>query len=162
MDLSSKPTKVILDLSNTKWLEPVGLTFLTGLIYYFVTNNCVTSYISPQDAKCAKYLKKCGFYELFSIQTNLSSYNWQTNVPIKWFLADSPLDFSYITKIQNLIFYELPYNEELAIVLKVSLSELFNNVKDHSESDVGFCATGQWYPQKHKIIITVLDLGLGF
>jgi len=45
--------------------------------------------------------------------------------------------------------------------LNTSLTELFNNVVDHSESKVGGYVFTQYFPNKHQIVISVCDFGNG-
>ncbi|WP_145974836.1 ATP-binding protein [Ruegeria atlantica] len=44
--------------------------------------------------------------------------------------------------------------------LATCLSELFNNIDDHTEFDVG-SVFAQWYPQEERVIVAVADFGVG-
>ncbi len=44
--------------------------------------------------------------------------------------------------------------------LATCLSELFNNIDDHTELDVG-SVFAQWYPQESRIIVALADFGQG-
>jgi len=46
--------------------------------------------------------------------------------------------------------------------IKYVLTEIMNNVCDHSESTIGGYVTAQFYPSKHKIQVSIADTGIGF
>jgi len=42
-----------------------------------------------------------------------------------------------------------------------SIAELFGNAMEHSETQHGIFACGQWFPRRHRLDFSVADLGIG-
>lgn len=66
---------------------------------------------------------------------------------------------NYIIKTQS-FFQTFLYEKDLD-VLGIVLSEMINNVYDHSSSPIGCYVFCQYYPQTKLIMISVADLGFG-
>ena len=45
--------------------------------------------------------------------------------------------------------------------LQESLYEIFSNAVIHSETRLGIYACGQFFPNKHRLDFTIVDLGIG-
>jgi hypothetical protein len=52
--------------------------------------------------------------------------------------------------------------EEIQGVINVPLPEMINNVLDHSQSPIGCYICAQAYPQGGRLLLSVVDLGVGF
>ncbi|MCC7246679.1 MAG: ATP-binding protein, partial [Saprospiraceae bacterium] len=66
----------------------------------------------------------------------------------------------YVTHVQN--YFEANFLSDKNVgPLYVTLSEVFNNIQDHSNSKVSGFTTCQYYPKSDKIKIAVCDFGIG-
>lgn len=50
---------------------------------------------------------------------------------------------------------------QLSRKFRESISEIFENSREHSESELGIFACGQYYPQKEQLDFSIADLGIG-
>jgi hypothetical protein len=50
---------------------------------------------------------------------------------------------------------------ELTLTLQQSLFEIFSNAVTHSESPTGIFICGQFYPNKHRVHLSIADAGIG-
>ena len=54
----------------------------------------------------------------------------------------------------------LGVDEEALAETRTCIKEIFNNIIDHSEEQIG-CVHMQWFPNKHRMEITISDFGCG-
>ena len=155
------PSEVVFDFGRLAFVRPSGVVFLSNLSRYLVRNGCSVSYrnMNPQ-TEPIRFLDDSLFFEqhigkklrkisaprattqpLIEIKHS-ESHDWIRNTFVHW--------LSNCADIQE---HDL---SELA----TCLSELFNNIDDHTEFDVG-SVFAQWYPQEERVIVAVADFGVG-
>ena len=153
---------IIIDFSQTTWVEPIGFSLIVGFINYCVFFNKKVKYKPSNNSKLVKYFNKSGFNKLFNINASSISFkDCSTNVPLKRFETNLPVNQSFIDNLVNIINFDTKLSDDSKVTIKSSLFELFTNVKDHSSSQSGYIALGQMYPKKQKVCIAVADNGIG-
>ena len=153
--------KINFDFSKLKFIEPVGVTVLSNLFAWLLKNQIECSLTIPVMHNYAiRYLDDSLFFEQHlgkkldqsaaKRDTTISlqnvkcqeSYDWLGRVLISWLAA------------------RLNLTRESLTYIKVCLTEIFNNINDHSNENIG-CIFAQYYPQKDRIHIAVSDFGVG-
>ncbi|WP_194976437.1 hypothetical protein [Aquiflexum lacus] len=108
-----------------------------------------------------KYLEAIGIFEFctknYSGSTEIKEISSYTAMPIRRVNQEN-MNY-YIDQTQK-YFQRYCHNKDLG-VLNIALSELINNVYDHSKSFVDSLVFSQFYPGSNEIKIAVSDLGLG-
>lgn len=159
--LNDIPQEVTFDFSKLSFVRPSGVVFLSNFTRFLVRNGCRVNYTKMRvDSRPIKFLDDSLFFEqhfgekLDSLSSprattqpllevrHSESHDWTRNTFVPW--------LSGCTQIQS---YDLG---ELA----TCLSELFNNIDDHTEFDVG-SIFAQWYPKEKRVIVAVADFGVG-
>ncbi len=145
-------TKVVqnkIDVSDCKFIEPVGVVILKALLLESLNLIVYTNRSSPS----------------FSYFNTLLSANYDKE---KNYIPIEIVGFNNIrengNKIVNLIIRNLHKEDknDLGDFLIHMVGELLNNAVYHSLSEIKTVITGQYFPKKGKIQICVVDRGVGF
>lgn len=159
--LERVPSHVQFDFSQLKFARPSGVVFLSNLTRYLRRNGCKVTYcgLNPSRDPVA-YMDDSLFFEQHCGRRLLdSSQPRPTTMPL--------MEIRH-TEVHGWIGFQLiPWlaassgvpEQELA-EFRTCMSELFNNIQDHTEYDVG-SVFAQWFPQEHKLEIVVADFGSG-
>ncbi|MCE5312697.1 MAG: hypothetical protein LLF86_06040 [Nitrospiraceae bacterium] len=106
-------------------------------------------------------MKDQGFYEEFSIQDSQITHSARsTSVALK--RLDN-VNGTYLENIASWLMHNGGIPENIAHdLVSISLLEVINNVFDHSLSPIGCYISAQAYHRKEQLILSILDLGIGF
>jgi hypothetical protein len=143
-----------------KFLTPSDILILTEFIIIQLQRvNKVD--LTVYDTKVKKYLEAIGIFEFctknYSESIEIKQISSYTAMPIRRVNRET-MNY-YIDQTQK-YFQMYCHNKDLG-VLNIALSELINNVYDHSKSLVDCLVFSQFYPSSNEIKIAVSDLGLG-
>lgn len=155
------PPEVIIDFSNVGFVRPAGIVFLSNLFAWMGaqrTKVTLTGLTGPGDA--VRFLDDALFFEqhcgskLRSDATPRSttrplmkiahsnSHDWLENNLVPW--------LAWCLSVSRASLY----------TFKNCVAELFNNIQDHTQLDIGtICA--QHFPRESLVYISLSDLGLG-
>ncbi|MEP2183983.1 ATP-binding protein, partial [Roseibium sp.] len=138
-----------------------GVVFLSNVARFLHRSGCKVTFCGMErDAECMRFLDDARFFEqhigkkifpgshvrqttqpLVEVRHE-RSHNWLRTTLIPWVSASS-----------NVPEHDL-YN------LQTCISEIFNNINDHSTQDVG-SIFAQWYPKEKRVMLSVADFGTG-
>ncbi len=160
----NRPKSVEFSFLNLEFVEPVGLCALYNLISLFnsLDIDVYFSYYDDVNNQSILYLDDSGFFSSqLGKPLRTSARIRDTTFPlIKVRHSDSFywMDNNFIPWLSGRLNAE---KEELGSI-KTCLSEMFNNIRDHSGRNIG-CVFAQHYPQKRsgEIRISVSDFGHG-
>jgi len=117
--------------------------------------------LKVQEPKVKDYLIAIGLFEFCSSNflepTEIKEIESYTAMPIRRVNRET-MNY-YISKTQE-FFQSYCIKKDLGI-LNITLSELINNVYDHSKSPIDSFVFSQFYPHSNEIKIAVSDLGNG-
>ncbi|MFQ1700491.1 ATP-binding protein [Loktanella agnita] len=157
----SVPDAVEFDFSRMNFAFPSGVVFLSNLTRFLLRQGCEVSYSGMDTNKeCIKFLDDSLFFQQH-LREKLSQHSaprvttqplielrhkdchaWIHNIFAPWLSEISGVPMSGLAEFQT------------------CMSELFNNINDHSAFDVG-SVFAQWYPQKKNLQIVIADFGQG-
>lgn len=155
------PKKVTFDFSMMSFVRPSGIVFLSNLSRFLLLHGSEVVFqgMNP-NRECIRYLDDSGFFTAHmgnSLRDDCNvrsttmplhrlahteSHSWIGNELLPWLSNHS----------------KLPIDELLEF--KTCMSEVFNNIVDHSKIDTGSIFS-QWYPQEKKLQIAIADFGVG-
>ncbi len=155
------PDKVDFDFSGMAFVRPSGIVFLSNLSWFLHRNGCKVTYFGMDPKKASiKYLDDSGFFSQHlghSLNENCSVrpttkplHQLQHSMSHSWIAMDL---LPWLSSHSNVPIAELAE-------FKTCLSEVFNNIADHTALDVG-SVFAQWYPQEEKLEIAIADFGIG-
>jgi len=139
-----------IDLENITWIEPIGIGILK---IYKVTNPEVQIHLTGKE-KAINYCK-----------TILNSPRSPAQTYTPFIPFDNEIDS--IAKdvtdkiIQNAHNLTTEDRKDLSEYLHYLVSEMMDNVVSHAQSRCGGYITAQYYPQKKKVQVVIIDNGLG-
>ncbi|ABC23079.1 ATP-binding region, ATPase-like [Rhodospirillum rubrum ATCC 11170] len=155
------PKELWIDFSTLDFTRPSGVVFISNLIQWLDAKGTkvVLEGLSPH-RQSNKFLDDALFFEQH-LGTKLRPYSSPrpTTIPLKKVTqAESHgwLEMDLTPWLSN--HFSVP--ESSLREFRVCLSELFNNIADHTCCEIGsiFC---QYYPNEGRILISVADFGAG-
>ncbi|GEM_PF-4600039 len=152
---------VAFDCAQMSFIQPFGLNILAGLIYSLLKRGLSVRWIAPENKEVLEYLYDQRFFEEFKVQGKyLRSAPRTTSVGLKRLEG---LDYGYIKDIAAWLANnsKLP-GQVIRDTVDINLVEVINNVKDHSKSPIGCYICAQAYHKKDQLILSIVDLGVGF
>lgn len=158
---SELPNDVILDFSNLRFVRPSGVVFLSNLTRFLLRSNVCVTYdgIEPYNGSIC-FLDDAQFFRQHLGRclregrrprattvplrqvANTESHGWLQTTFIPWLSECTDRSESSLSEI------------------RVCISEIFNNISDHTELDVG-SIFAQWYPNEKCLEIAIADFGQG-
>ena len=154
---------ILFECGDMRFIRPLGVNILALLTRSLLKQSSRKVFFThPSNSLCRKYLEDQGFYKEFPIQQDnvVEDAPRCTSVGLRRVGSFEPL---YIEQIalwlnQNSLLPQI----EIDHALKITLSEIINNVIDHSQSSIGCYISAQAYPKENQLILSVADLGVGF
>jgi hypothetical protein len=164
--------RVFVDCNKARFFAPLGLNLLASIVYDLAQKGVQTYFTSPQNHKVRAYLSDQGFYSEFGLADGVDETDGikpadlvrhrprSTSIGLKRmdsFEGDYSLRVSHWLNRNSAL-----STEEIQGVISVPLPEMINNVLDHSQSAIGCYICAQAYPRDGRLLLSVVDLGVGF
>ncbi|MEE1611862.1 ATP-binding protein [Microvirga sp. CF3016] len=155
------PPEVSIDFGKLTFIEPVGVTFISNLCHWLAHQGCKVTFLNTDvRSEALIYLDDSQFFEQHTRKKlSPSSAPRSTTRPLQRVLQSS----SHAWLTSNLIPWlasRLSVSEDDLYQLRICLSEIFNNIKDHTAHDVGSIFV-QHFPNSNTVSIAVADFGVG-
>src|SRR5690606_23128008 len=161
LENSNGSDKVVIDLSNVGFLEPIHVVSLACLFEEMQhAGKRLTIRFDPGESGW-DYLDKINFFSFWQEGFDRRSFTpsrIKTSIGV-WQISHEMTDASGIAAQKY--FQNSDLSDSCLDPLKICLAELFNNIFDHSCSEIkGFVCT-QFYPSLKQIKFAVCDFGIG-
>jgi anti-sigma regulatory factor (Ser/Thr protein kinase) len=155
------PPKIIIDFSNLRFVRPVGVTFLSNLVHWLDSHGTKVEFANVRiDSDPVRFLDDSLFFEQHTgSKLRPSASPRGTTLPlIKIAHKDSHawLDLKFVPWLAD----RLAITQASLYIVKACISELFNNIQDHTQLDIGSIFV-QHFPKEMRVTISVSDFGLG-
>lgn len=170
---TSEEQEIIIDFSKTKWLNPFYLAGLTCVINRLNFNGKRFQINYHDNHHINSYLDTIQFTKSFNTeseadnnpQITFDSFRNKTYVPITSFKTGSETEKTIereriLTAISQLLKNQLRFSETDAQPMKYFLSELTDNINEHSKTDRGY-VFAQFYPNSNFLDLCICDGGQG-
>jgi hypothetical protein len=153
--------RIILDFGNVGFVESLGVVILSNTIEWLRHRGVTVEHCNCDRARLAiAYLDDVGFFKAYwgqplSNQARLRD----TTFPFRRLMcADSHqwVDGNIFPWLED----KLNVRPSSLYEFKTSIREIFNNIADHSDEDVG-CMHVQWHPKINRVKIAISDFGVG-
>ena len=150
---------VSLDFSTCTFLHHHAVAFLGGLIRRLQQQGCTVSIdIEQMNTQVRMNLRKNGFLSAFGFDNAVG----QSNAIV--FREDPFQDAgSYIAYLRDSWLGRgwVDVSERVKDVVSSAFWEIYANAFEHGQSACGVFTCGQFYPVKHEISLSMVDLGIG-
>lgn len=164
-----RPTRILFDFNGLEFIDPSGVVTLWNMVELFESKyECQINYSTPRDYiakprsfKAIDYLDDSLFFQkvmgkkLHPFSAERSTTNGLEKLKSGYFNS------AYIDRTIHWLQQSVSLQSHSFSFLGTALSELFNNINDHSQSPVGGCAFAQHYPSNKEITLCISDAGRG-
>lgn len=154
-----KTTELIVDFRHVTFLETKNFVLLACYLEKFYRKRIPIRFRNIHQ-KIQNHLTNINFLEYFSLnntRTDFPTPHNYTTIPL-WNIEQSQ-SYSYSIFAQN--FLKSQFNDKNMLFVQSNLYEIFNNIFDHANSEVGGFVITQYYPALKKISYSICDLGVG-
>ncbi|MCV3201892.1 ATP-binding protein [Bacillus velezensis] len=165
-DMRPMNNEMNFNFCELKYIEPPGVTILSNLLQWLHSKGVEVIFTYPSDIKdrikkdaliylddsmfFKKYLGECLTERATVRPTTIEIQDVAYSDSYQW------LQFQFIPWLAN----RLELNPVSLNDVSMCFGEIFNNIKDHAQQNIG-CIFAQHYPNKHEVNITISDFGVG-
>jgi anti-anti-sigma regulatory factor len=172
--------QIIIDLEQVRFVDPYGMLGLLALARFLRQRGCEPVLMLPRADEVMKYLDRMDFSRhaeglcAMDLTTLWSDGEYSRSPHSDVLLEITPIahseDIHYIVervreRAQTILSQNLHYEQAAIDGFVVALSEVCQNIPEHSE-DVGYVAIQKYFYGrrlgKNLVKIAVMDLGVGF
>jgi anti-sigma regulatory factor (Ser/Thr protein kinase) len=158
LGLRRRPQKVALDFSKLERIQVGGITMLSNMIEMYSQFGIKTVYRDIDKCKAKTFLQGSGFLSQY-VGTKAELGARKTFLPLQ--LVEYDRSHVYLhDHIVPWLAGVLGMNVRELSSLKVSLEEIFNNIRDHSSVHVG-CSAAHYDASNDTITVCISDFGIG-
>jgi hypothetical protein len=153
---------VRIELGYVEYLRPFGLNLLAGITYDLLRRGLEVSIAQPKAKRVEQFLMDHGFFKEFLISTSgrVQQVPRSTSVGLRRL---DELDGTYLSSmVYWLNRHALVSREHIEDMVMVTMPEILNNVFDHSQSTFGCYVCAEAYPKESRLMLSVMDFGIGF
>lgn len=154
-------TDLRVDLSDCGFLGPMAVVSLCALKRKAQLDGFAMSLVPPRHERLASYCSYSGLLSEFGLGPPPDSEH-PRNVtrPVMTFVGTIPRN--EIAALVTLARSQMRLSRTGEEDLKLTLSEVEQNVLDHSESEMGGVVSGRAFAERREVRFAVADLGVGF
>lgn len=152
---------IYLDFTPLQFIDSAGVTVLSNLIEFLKRIGAKTYFKGHKALSTpVRFLDDSGFFKQYlTYQLVPNATVRPTTLPLQ--LVEYSRSYGYMeSKLVPWLSTALGAEERALSTVKVCFQEIFNNINDHSQVNIG-CIFAQNYPNKDVIQITVSDFGVG-
>lgn len=154
---------VRIELGYVEYLRPFGLNLLASMIYDLVRRGQEVVLTLPQSKRVEQFLVDHEFFKEFQVEP---SGRVGKKIPRSTSVGLRRLDEFNGSYLSSVVYW-LNKHAQISVdriedMVMVTMPEVINNVFDHSESPFGCYICAEAYPQEHRLMLSVMDFGVGF
>ncbi|KWC88860.1 STAS domain-containing protein [Burkholderia cepacia] len=152
---------IYLDFAPLKFIDSAGVTVLSNLIEFLKKVGAKTYFKGHKTLHTpVQFLDDSGFFRQYlGYDLQQGAAVRATTLPLQ--LVEYSRSYGYMeNRLVPWLANALETEERALSTVKVCFQEIFNNINDHSQVNIG-CIFAQHYPNKDLIQITVSDFGVG-
>jgi hypothetical protein len=148
-----------IDMNTTTWFD-ADMCAAIGSILYRLGDNLNTVNLTNIRPNVANILSKNGFLTHYG--KGKIPDHWGTTIPYQRFDAKDDKYFANYIETELTQRSEIPsMSPGLLKKFRESVFEIFSNAVLHSRTELGIFSCGQFFPKRHQIDFSVVDLGVG-
>lgn len=152
------------DFGGLRFVKPEGLVVLANSVQWLITRGYRIEFWNCRPVWykwCPiRYLADSGFFETFKDTPGAMTGGSIRTTTFPLQLVSCSISTSWIGDLTSWLAKESGRTKEAMCDIAMCIGEIFNNITDHSTTDVG-CAFAQFFPQEKRILLSVADFGVG-
>lgn len=156
-----RSNRVKFDFSRLNFANPSAITVLSNLIEYLMKKGAQVDYVNFNALTPGnKYLDDCGFFlQYIGRRIFPNSALRQSTLPLELIVHSKSfewIEYRFSSWIEN----KVGQTNDSFTEIKACLSEVFNNIRDHS-GEIAGSIFAQHYPKDETIMLSLSDIGKG-
>lgn len=156
-----KPKKLQINFELLYKVMPYHLVSLSCLIEEY-SNEGVEIHFKKNENRTQHYLRKIEFFKYWRFDFDRTIYHSLTTNKTTLCLWKIHYEMIYTYSQFAKQYFEANFIKDKNLdPLHISLSEIFNNIFDHSESVITGYSLTEYFPEKELFVIAVCDFGVG-
>ena len=160
-DISFPGEKLQLDMSDCGFYEPIHLVTLACLIEEYFDAGIEIEFVNLDRCGIIDYLNNVHFLQYWTDGFDRNAYiPSSTNTTFSLWRVSEDMINDYATQAKNYFENNHLTDKELD-VMHIALTELFNNIMNHSDSSINGYTVCQYFPNRGKLSLVVCDFGIG-
>lgn len=155
-------TELVFDFSTLCFIRPAGVVFLSNVVHWLAQLGCKVTFqgVAANNSAVIRFLDDSLFFEQHcGRKLRADAAPRDTTRP----LVKVAQSASHAWLDRNLVPWlssRLSITQSSLYSFRAVISELFNNIKDHTTLDIGSIFV-QHFPNKKRVVIAVSDFGAG-
>jgi len=150
---------IVVDLEACQFLGPSAVVILAGLRRRAEAQGSRLTIVPPELPRLLNYCRYSGLLAEFGVGPPPEPHTENVTTPVRSFVREFPL--TAINEVVLLAKREMELSRTAQDDLTLVLSELTQNVIDHSESSVGGFLSARAYKNVRDVRFAVADFGVG-
>lgn len=157
----SLPPRIIFDFRYLGFIQPAGVVFLSNLVHWLEDMNVSVTFDNLNVTRQAiRFLDDSLFFEIHT-GSKLSPHSNPRSTTIPYTRVAQPESHGWLdTRFIPWLSGRIEQSPATLAPFRACASELFNNIADHTQFNIGGIAA-QHFPQLNKVEIAVADFGIG-
>lgn len=147
-------SKLILDLQSTKWVSPTGLTIMRSYIEEAKNLGIGIEVKLPRKQIVSNFIESMNLFEE-DIGWFTTSDNYCSLVEVDYSNMNTAVD-----KLKSILNQQFSLDQEHIDAFDYTVSELLQNIFQHSEKESGYIAAMK-QSSKNRLEISIVDRGIG-
>lgn len=148
-----------IDMKRTSWFD-ADMCAAFGAILYQLGSNVNTIKLTNISSSIEKILTKNGFLSHYGHEKIPDQ--WGTTIPYHRFDVKDDRYFADYIETELMNHSEIPkMSSKLNKRFQESIFEIFSNAVLHSHTKLGIFSCGQFFPRRHQLDFSIVDLGIG-
>ena len=154
---------VIFDFNPLKFIDPIAVTVFSNILEVLKKDNVRFEFRNCFDAsEAVRFLKHAGFFAIYSDSAQAIKVEKRADVLSLNLLPHQEshqwLEYNFTPWMRRCA--NVSESGDGFATIKVCLTEIFNNTRDHSGSQI--CSVfGQYFQERNKLVLAISDFGWG-
>lgn len=155
------PASIIFDFRYLGFIQPAGIVFLSNLVHWLEDQQKSVIFENLDATRPAiRFLDDSLFFEIHT-GSKLSHFSQPRSTTIPYTRVAQPESHGWLdTRFIPWLSGRIDQTPATLAPFRACASELFNNIADHTQSDIGGIAA-QHFPQLNRVEIAIADFGIG-
>lgn len=157
---NQKINLLIVDFNSISFMTTTDFVILACIIENFYLNGCTDIRFINGSKALQSHISNIRFAEYWEKNFNRESFTIsRNNTTLCLWKISKNMSYSYSKYAKN--YFEKYLKNRDLLPLASNMDEIFNNIFDHSNSNVSGYIITQFYPKKNKLSFSVCDFGIG-
>lgn len=164
-EINQNSKTVLIDLTNTKFIESNYTALLGAFIFYLESKNIQVNINKPNKGQVYTTLCKNNFLPFFNSEFSKMNDKAQSVIEFQQFaISDTERQQQFFNLLKDGLLKKrglVNLSDKVLKQVTSSIIELFSNSVSHSNSACGMFCAGQFFPKTKRLDITIVDIGVG-